>query len=97
MPEPGQQEADPEIEVGAQIAVAVSAEWLVKIVADPGRQRNMPAPPEFRDRPRRIGRVEVFAKAEAKHARKPDRHVGIAGKIEIDLQRETSKREPGMA
>src|ERR1700734_1659430 len=50
VPEPGQQETDPEIEIGARIALAVAPERFVEIVADPCRQRDVPAPPELRDR-----------------------------------------------
>jgi len=56
----------------------------------------VPAPPELRHRLRDVGRVEILLEAKSQQARQPDRHVGITGKIEIDLQRETAQREPGL-
>jgi len=47
----------------------------------------VPAPPEDGDGSRLVRRVEVQRQAHAEQARQPDRHVGIAGKIEIELER----------
>ena len=47
----------------------------------------MPPPPEFRDAFRKVGIVEVFNKVEPEDPPQPDGHIGIAGEIEIDLQR----------
>ena len=44
--------------------------------------------------PRPAGLVEVLGEGEAEHAPEADRHVGITGKVEIDLQREAQHRQP---
>ena len=45
----------------------------------------------------RVGDVrpaEVLRKAEAEHPAEPDRHVGVAGEVEVDLQRVADDAEP---
>ena len=37
-----------------------------------------------------------FSQAKSEHPGKPDRHVGITGKIEIDLYGKTGEAEPGI-
>src|SRR5216110_1355787 len=54
----------------------------------------MPAAPELADIDRLIGRIEVERQPHAEQARQSDRHVGVAGKIEIDLQRVGERRRP---
>ena len=46
----------------------------------------MPPPPELADRLGQIGVVEVFREVEAEHLAQPDGHIGIAGKVVVDLQ-----------
>ena len=40
--------------------------------------------------------LKFSSKPEAEHAREPDRHVGIAGEIEIDLEGEEQHARPGL-
>ena len=87
MPEPAEQEHHDEITVGLGVAAAVAAERNVKIVAQPRRQRHVPASPEFGDRKRRVGHAEIARECEPKHDAETNRHVGIAGEIKIDLHR----------
>src|SRR5213080_3486871 len=47
VPEPAKQHRQKQVAVGLPPAVTVAAERLVKIVAQPGRQRNVPTLPEF--------------------------------------------------
>ena len=42
----------------------------------------------------RVRIVEVFGKPEAKYPRHSDRHVGVSGEVEIDLQAEAEHCEP---
>src|SRR3954447_9826173 len=95
MPRAGEKKHEPQIADSFPRAEAITAERNVDVVAKPCRERHVPAPPEVLDRHGRVGIVEVLRKAEAKHARNPDRHVGIAGEIEIDLQRVADDAEPG--
>lgn len=52
-------------------------------------------PPEIRDAGGGVGIAEVFREVETKHPAEADRHIGIAGKIEIDLEGERRKADPG--
>ena len=96
VPEPAEQHGDCQIDVTQQRAAAIAAERDVEIVAQELRQRHVPAPPEIDDRGRLVGRVEVQRQEDAKHQRDPDRHVGIAGKIEIKLERIGQRADPGL-
>ncbi len=49
VPQPAGQEADPQIHVAPPGRHPVAAERDVEVVADPGGQRDVPAPPELRD------------------------------------------------
>ena len=46
----------------------------------------MPAPPELGDRARDIGVVKILFELKAQHPPQADSHVGIAGKVKIDLE-----------
>ena len=54
----------------------------------------MPASPEFAHRCCDIRMVKVLQKGKPKHFAKSDRHIGITGKIKIDLQRICDRTEP---
>src|SRR5215471_13464200 len=56
----------------------------------------MPPLPKFAQGARNIGIVEVLEELEAKHPGKPDRHVGIARKIEIDLKGVANDTDPSV-
>ena len=96
VPEPAEQHGDRQIDITQQRAVAVAAERNVEIVAQELRQRHVPAPPEIDDRGRLVGRVEIQRQEDAEHQRYPDRHVGIAGEIEIELERIGQRADPGL-
>ena len=55
----------------------------------------MPSPPELPDRSRDVGIVEVLEYPESEQAHQAERHVGIAGEVEIDLERITDQAQPG--
>src|SRR3546814_7245499 len=68
----------------------------VEIVAQPTRQAHVPAPPELGDALADVRLVEVLDKAEAHHQAEADRHVAIAGEIEIQLYGIRERAEPGI-
>src|SRR6185312_15620551 len=49
VPETAQDEHGEQVEDRPAVALAVAAQWYVQVIAEPGRQRQMPAPPEFLD------------------------------------------------
>ena len=54
----------------------------------------MPAAPEILDARGDVRPAEVLGKTESEHASETDRHVGVAGKVEVDLQRIADKAKP---
>ena len=95
VPESAQEKHDDQIPVREGSAMPVAAERDVEVVEKPVRQRDVPAAPELADRPRDVGIVEVLQDAEAEHAHQAQRHVRVAGEIEIDLQRVADQAQPG--
>ena len=71
-----------------------AAERDVEIVADPGRQRDVPTLPEGLRRARKIRLAEIGCQPQPEQERDAERHVGIAGKIEIDLETEQPCADP---
>ena len=84
---PPQQHHQRQVDMGPSFAVATTSQRYIQVIAQPGRERDMPAPPEFGDRRRQIGRVEVLRQYEPEHETETDRHVGVAAEIEVDLKR----------
>jgi hypothetical protein len=95
MPEAADQHDDPEIGIAADRAFSISAERNVDVIAQETRQRHVPAPPEFDDVARLVGRIEIGREFHAEHARQANRHVGIAREIEIDLEGVGKGPRPG--
>ena len=96
VPEPAEQHGDHQIDVAQHPAAAVAAERDVEIVAQELRQRHVPAPPEIDDAGGLVGRVEIERQEDAEHQRYADRHVGIAGEIEIELEGIGQRADPGL-
>ena len=65
---------------------AVSSEGDIQVVAKPAAERNMPAAPELRYACGDIRIVEIFTKTESENAPQSYRHIGISGKVKIDVQ-----------
>ena len=66
-------------------ALAVAAERDVEVVAQPARQRHVPAPPEVLERDGGVRRVEVLRELEAEQQRDADRDVRVAAEVGEDL------------
>ena len=94
VPEARERPDEKEVQNIARAGAAVAAEGNVDIVAEPRGERDVPAPPELGDAAGDIGIVEVFKKVEAEHPAKADGHVGIGGKVEINLKRVGDGAEP---
>src|SRR3712207_9361202 len=62
-----------------------------QVVAQPARQRDVPAPPEVREVGRQVRHVEVLSQLVAEHVRRPQGHVGVAGEVAVDAQGEDRK------
>ena len=72
----------------------VSTQRNIEIVTEPGAERDMPTPPEFRDAAGQIGVPKVLREPEAENPAKADGHVAVAGKIIVNLQGERNRAQP---
>ena len=95
VPEPAQDHHRHQVDVGADGPAAVPAERDVEIVAQPVRQRDVPASPELGDGPADIGEAEVLQEVEAHHLPQADRHVRVAGEVEVELEHVRDRPRPG--
>src|SRR5262249_33640552 len=84
------------IDVAPSRSLSIAAERDVKIIAQEPRERHVPAPPEIDQRERFVRRVEIEREAHADHQRQANRHVGIAGKIIVELEREAAHPDPAI-
>ena len=78
------------------INTAGSSFRQAQVVTQPVRQGDVPTAPEIDDRRRLVRRVEVVGQPNSEHAGKTDRHVGIAGEIEIKAKRVGADADPGL-
>src|SRR5262245_66079918 len=95
MPEAAQKKHDHEVAIRPRRRGAIAAERYVEVVAEPGRQRNVPASPEVLHRLRHVRPPEILREAEAEHSPEAEGHVRISGEVEIDLQRVADDAKPG--
>jgi len=91
MPETGEEPDDKEVE---DLVFSVSSERNIYIVTEESAEGHMPSAPEFRCGTCNIGIVEVFEEMEAENFSETYCHIGIAGEIVIDLDREHKNAEP---
>ena len=94
VPQTAQEEHQDEVAVHPSRADAVAAERDVQVIAEPRRERDVPAAPELLDGVGDVRPPEVLGEPEAEHPPEADRHVGVARKIEVDLQRVADDPEP---
>ena len=97
VPQPAQQHRRNDVDRLARAPRSVAPQRNVQIVAQEPAERHVPAAPEIPHRHRPVRRVEVERQPQAEHQPQADRHVGIAGEIEVDLQRVGQRRDPGLA
>lgn len=94
MPEACAGKDDDQIDVGANLALTVTAQRDVQIVLEPGGQRHMPSAPEFLNGTRNVGIVKVLKEVKSEHVTHTDSHVGVTAEVEIDLQRVCDRAQP---
>ena len=75
---------------------AVPAEGDVEVVAQPARERDVPATPEVLEVTCRVGRVEVHREAEAEEQGQADGDVGVAAEVAVDLHGVAPGGEDGL-
>ena len=87
VPQAAEQHREHEVPVRVPAAAAVAAEGDVEVVAQPARQRHVPAAPEVLQAQGDVGRVEVRREADAEEQRDADGDVGVAAEVGVDLER----------
>ncbi len=91
VPQAAHDEHDCEVVTHPRAAHPVPAQRDIHIIAKPGRQRDMPAPPEIRDRGRQIRPVEIDHEVKPHHFGRAPGNLGVPREIAVDLHR----KEPG--
>ena len=86
MPESGTDKYDHQIAAGNKCPLPASAKRNVKVVLEPAGERYMPSAPELSHGPGQIWIIKVLRQLKAQHFTKAHRHIGITGKIKINLQ-----------
>ena len=71
-----------------RVLLHIHVERRKDVIAEPARQRDVPAPPELADVLGKIGAAEILHQVDAHGLRQPDGHEGVAGEIAIDLEAE---------
>ena len=94
MPEAGAEPDKEDIPHRPPCPLPAAAQGDVQILPEPCGQGNVPPPPELRHGGGGIGVVEVFREVKAQHLPHADGHVGIAGEVEIDLERVRDGADP---
>ena len=94
VPEPREAPDGKEVPNQPPLRAPAAAERNVHIVQEPGGQTHVPPAPEVRDGVRHVGVVEIFGQRKAKQKRQPQRQIGVAREVKIDLQRVTDRARP---
>ena len=97
VPQAAEEEDGQQVEIDPRLRDPAAAQRDVDVVAEPGGERDVPAPPEVLHGAGDVGIVEVLDELEAQHPPQPDGHVRVAREIEVDLQRVGDRAEPGQA
>ena len=96
VPQAAQEHGDHHVDVTTWAALAAAAERDVQVVLQEPRQGHVPAAPEVDDAGGLVRRVEIDRQRHAENARQSDGHVGIAGKVKVDLKGVGQHPAPGL-
>ena len=92
MPQSCQKPNDQQI---PKLVPPIAAHGNINVIPEKAAQGNMPSAPELGSGARNIRVIEIFRIMESKQPRQTNRHIGITGKIEINLDRKHQKAKPG--
>ena len=96
VPEAGEDEYCPKVDVETAGVHPVATQRNVEVVAHPTAQRDVPALPELGDGARDVGVVEVFRELKSHHPPQANGHVGVAREVEINLKSVGQCPQPGL-
>ena len=94
VPDSGEQPYYKKVENFPRRGAAVAAERDVYIVPKPCGKGDVPASPEIGDGTGNIRVTEIFFKMKSEHFSETDCHIGIAGKVKINLEGICDGSEP---
>ena len=77
MPEAAQEENHKSIAYNFRFRASAAAQRDVHIIPEPGRQRDMPSTPEFRDVTTEVRHIEVLHRLETEKFPRTDGHIRI--------------------
>ncbi len=92
--DPGSERAPPGQPALGRPAVERQRDRLIDIRQQEPLQRHVPPPPVVDDRRGAQRRVEIERQLDPEHPPEPDRHVGIAREVHVQLQRVGRRRRP---
>src|SRR3954453_22185730 len=82
--------------VAARLAVPVSAERDVEIIAKPARQSDVPAAPKIGEADRSIRKAEIVRHGKTEAQSHADRRGGVTGEVAENLAGERQRRDPAI-
>ena len=88
VPQSTHQEDDERVPYDLCLRATAAAERNVYIIAEPGRQGNVPTSPEFSDISAEIWHIEVPHQLDTKQLGCADGNIRIAGEVSVDLEGE---------
>ena len=86
VPESGKTPDNQKVDGTSAGTFPVSAEWNIDIITEESSEGNMPSVPEFFNGTGDVRVIKVFIVVKTNHKSHTDCHVGIGGKIKINLQ-----------
>ena len=97
VPEAADDHRQHQVAVERSRAAAAAAQRDVEVVAEPGREADVPAGPEVLRAGGEVGQVEVQGQLEAQALGDPPGRVGVAREVAVDLEREGVDRQQRQA
>ncbi len=94
VPQAAEQHRDHEVAVLPESPAAIASERNVQVIAQPERERHVPAPPEVARIGGLVRAVKILGKANGKEMAEANGHVGVAGEIKVDAERISQYRGP---
>src|SRR5688572_19370056 len=79
MPQAAEQHRDKQIAIRSDFAPMVSAQADIKVVTQPRREADMPAPPELADIPREVRQIKIEHDIKAENTRRASGNIRVAG------------------
>src|SRR5437867_740217 len=86
VPKAAEHHRQEQVAIGLDAPPAVAAERDVEVIAEPGRQRDVPAKPEVAGVQREVRQLEIYHELESHELRNAARDVGVAREVAVDLE-----------